>query len=560
MAKPATTHVLEIETGIGEPAFIPLTLGQELQPISVGKKGMWRIESPRVLDVHAFVYFDGNALFLQSADEKTAASVDGFKIGKAWTELHAPCKIEIGGARLRYRSLLPSTAEDVATTALVKPPVQAPPGAGPPLPGGGLPVDGGGTMAMPPGQRPVPNPRAIPSMPPAAGAPPPQVASQPPAPLATSAMPASFPKDARPFKPGEFSRGGKDDDESTRIAPIDTSAARTGVSAVLARPADPMTRPEGVPLLPGSAPPLPQMPSTASGAYGQVVAPDPSAPNMPGLTPPPGAMPPPMMPPGGFQGTGPYPMQPGMPPPGMNPGMPSMPPGGYGTMTPHQGQPPIPQQVGFARFVAEFKAFSGPKKVLVFLMPIALLGAVFILFTDDPPPPKQATRADGGVEGGVVAASSAGKGPATPSYTLAPTAQQWPPSVPCPPAGWPPNEPLPCIPPGYTPPATATAAATTPPAIDVGGGAGTAAPPGKDGGAEPKEKDAGAEPKEKPPRGQKTLERQAVDLVAAGRFAEAAAVYDQLAQQQQQRDPKNTDPTYREAARILRSKLDGGAP
>src|SRR5262249_21000959 len=107
MAKPSTTHVIEIETGIGEPAFIPLTLGEELQPISVGKKGMWRIESARVLDVHAFVYFDGTALFLQSADDSAAASVDGYRVGKAWTELHAPCKIEIGAARLRYRSLLP---------------------------------------------------------------------------------------------------------------------------------------------------------------------------------------------------------------------------------------------------------------------------------------------------------------------------------------------------------------------------------------------------------------------------------------------------------------------
>src|SRR5688572_25853374 len=127
MAKPSTTHVIEIETGIGEPAFIPLTLGQELQPISVGKKGMWRIESPKVLDVHAFVYFDGTSLFLQSADESASAMVDGFKVGKAWTELHAPCRIEVGAARLRFRSLLPD-AEGVATTAQAKVPVNAPGG------------------------------------------------------------------------------------------------------------------------------------------------------------------------------------------------------------------------------------------------------------------------------------------------------------------------------------------------------------------------------------------------------------------------------------------------
>ena len=52
MANP-TTHVVELQEGIGEPAFIPLTLGQELAPISVGKKGMWRLESPRESTVRA---------------------------------------------------------------------------------------------------------------------------------------------------------------------------------------------------------------------------------------------------------------------------------------------------------------------------------------------------------------------------------------------------------------------------------------------------------------------------------------------------------------------------
>jgi hypothetical protein len=122
MAKPGSTHVIEIETGIGEPAFIPLTMGQELQPISVGKKGMWRIESARVLDVHAFVYFDGTSLFVQSADESQAASVDGYRVGKAWTELHAPCKIEIGAARLRFRSLSDPIQEEPPPKPKPEPP------------------------------------------------------------------------------------------------------------------------------------------------------------------------------------------------------------------------------------------------------------------------------------------------------------------------------------------------------------------------------------------------------------------------------------------------------
>lgn len=535
MAKPATTHVLEIETGIGEPSFVPLTLGQEVQPISIGRKGMWRIESPRVLDIHAFVYFDGNALFVQSADETAAATVDGYKIGKAWTELHAPCKIDIGAARLRYRSLQPKpqpAPNDNVTAALPRPPV-APPEAPAPYAGGGP------TARMPP----MRDPREIPSMPPAAGAPPPQ--------LQRPQDPVSFPKESRPFKPGEFSHGG-DDNESTRIAPIDTSAARTGMSAAMPRPFvpgdDPSTRPEGMIVQgqPGAMTgPFPQMgmmqdPGMMQGGPGPMTGPYPAA--MSGAYPgAPGPYP--------HTGTAAYP---GLPH-GMGPGMPpSMPPGGYGSTTPQQ---PIPQKIGLERFVAEFKAFSPPKKVLVFLMPIALLCAVFIFFTDDAPPPKPRAHADAGAsaEGGAVAAASGAPKTATATkYTLAPNAQVWPPSVSCPPPGWPETEALPCIPPGYAPPAAATA--TTPP-VDTGG----TAPP-RD---VPEAKDAGApkEPKEpKPAPGQKTLERQAVDLVAAGRFAEAAAIYDQLAALQQQRDPKNTDPTYREAARILRAKLDAGAP
>jgi hypothetical protein len=53
---------------------------------------------------------------------------------------------------------------------------------------------------------------------------------------------------------------------------------------------------------------------------------------------------------------------------------------------------------------------------------------------------------------------------------------------------------------------------------------------------------------------QRTLERQAVDLVASGQYERAAFIYEQLARQYPDR------PVYRETARILRAKLDGGAP
>ena len=74
-------------------------------------------------------------------------------------------------------------------------------------------------------------------------------------------------------------------------------------------------------------------------------------------------------------------------------------------------------------------------------------------------------------------------------------------------------------------------------------------PPIRDGGKTPK--DAGGPALA---AGTKTLERQAVDLVAAGEMAKAAAAYEELVR----RDPNNK--VYAEAARILRSKLDAGTP
>jgi hypothetical protein len=117
----------------------------------------------------------------------------------------------------------------------------------------------------------------------------------------------------------------------------------------------------------------------------------------------------------------------------------------------------------------------------------------------------------------------------------APTAPAWPAGVACPPPNWPPNTPLPC-----TPNAAGSETGTKPGGRDV-----------KDAGARTSDaKDAGAPL----PAGAKTLERQAVDYVASGDTAKAAAAYEELVR----RDPNNK--IYAEAARILRAKLDGGVP
>jgi hypothetical protein len=540
MANPSTTHVIEIETGIGEPAFIPLTLGQELQPISVGKKGMWRIESPRVMDVHAFVYFDGSSLFLQSADDAAAASVDGYKIGKAWTELHAPCKIEIGTAKLRYRSLLPD-GDSAATQVRPNAPVQGPPG-GPPR-----------TVAP---QRPMP--------------PPPDLGTPPPPML-------SFPKAERPFKPGEFSQ--RVDDESTRIGPVaprDGGQVRTGGSNLHPRPAagrppdegDLSTRPDaahvrGAVQTPGGQP-MP-MGVHASGPYAPIGAGPMQGAMMQGSMPPGmggmgmgmGSMPPamtgsmpvmapqtpgyagPMFPTGGYPQAGYPPMTPMGPGPGPMPGGPSLPPGGFGSMTPQGGSQAKPNP--FEDFAEKWKAMSVPKRIAFVLFPIALLLGFITLFQDDPPPqPARKPRPDGGA---AMAAADAGVVPpvmmstgATTGGTAAtqPQPTAWPKGVPCPPPNWPPNVPLPCVP--------------DPTGTTTGGTTGAVDPPPP---PPTSKKDAGAPTLTSSTR---TLERQAVDAVAAGNKEQAAQIYEELSR----RDPNNR--VYAEAARILRAKLDAGAP
>jgi hypothetical protein len=115
-----------------------------------------------------------------------------------------------------------------------------------------------------------------------------------------------------------------------------------------------------------------------------------------------------------------------------------------------------------------------------------------------------------------------------------PAPGSWPAGVPCPPPNWPRNVPLPCVPNNVpvtpTPPADPTAA--------------------KDAGAAHRDKDAGSPLT----AANRTLERQAVDAVAAGNNAEAASIYEELSR----RDPNNK--VYAEAARISKAKIDGGAP
>jgi hypothetical protein len=100
----AGMHVIEIREGAGEPRALELPLGEERAPFGVGTEGSWRVRAQGVLGTHAYLYFDGEALFVQSADDRNPAKVDGRSVGATWTSLTPPCTLSLGGARLYFHA------------------------------------------------------------------------------------------------------------------------------------------------------------------------------------------------------------------------------------------------------------------------------------------------------------------------------------------------------------------------------------------------------------------------------------------------------------------------
>jgi hypothetical protein len=467
----ATTHVIEIETGIGEPAFIPLVRGKELAPISIGRKGMWTVDSARVLEVHAFVYFDGEQLFMQSADETTPIKADGRPLPKTWTPVTAPCRLELGSASLVFRSLLEGA--------------EAPP----PLPPAPAADD-------------VPRPK-------------PARRSLAPTPTVTPTVATQVPPEhdyddggdtpavsARPFAPGAFASHAPDD-ESTRLNPM--------VAPSSSRPGD-MT-PTRIPI-PGAGDPMSRSTARMGGSNAPVgfntmsrglltgSMQRPASFPEPAPVPPQSLMygePPPMAP--GFGA--PMPFQPAphdmMGPPqgyahdpsfGHDPnfggGMAPTSPGLGGPMVRSPGQQSQVHTVRengasdgspLAKAMATFEQASIPKKILVILSPLLLLAVYVLFFMDDAPRPSR---------------------PGPRASTKAPV-----PSAPT---------------------AAPTAAPTVASTVVVAQPTGSA--PLTQPTAHPQPAPTGHNT-----AAAKTLERQAVDALGMGELARAAAMYSQLAKE-----------------------------
>ena len=525
MAENTGVHIVEIRAGDSQRPVLELRPGVVVQPMSVGRVGMWSVDAPGVLDVHAYVYFDGRALFVQSADANNPAKGNGQAIGTAWQQLEIPCTIEIGRARLVYRTL----EED-----------------------DGL-ADEDKTVAQP-----------LPVLP------------QRPAPQQQQPQPQFTPN------AGTFSnRNRGPDSDATRLQPMAREPDPTVVSPLeagtpmagvpKARPAAgmpawstndvaPVSQPTTIGAPPQApAPPPPQ--NTGYQAFGSVQVAVPAPPPAPAPTPMGGVPVPrqamgnpmgqtlqapmqsPMQP--MMQQQGMQPMmqqQPGMMQQGMQPMMmgmqptmqayaPGMQPMQQPGMMPYaQGSGPLPQMMGpgqetgriqpppeelkgFKKAVAEWKAMPPLRKFIVGTFPGVALLVYFMLF-DDKPQPRRVPQPP--PSGSVAATASAPS--TTPSASV---------SAPIPTAS------VPVMP-------SASASVAVMPSASVAPSASSAPIPV-----------ASAKPPPTVPKGKHTTERDAIELVSQGQYTKAAELYEQLAQQHPEQ------PAYKEAARLLRLKATG---
>lgn len=204
-------YVLEVRIGVAEPASVALVPGTPLDPTSFGRTAMWRLSAEGVLDVHGYVYFDGHAVYVQSADPRLPIVVNRHRIGTAWTELRAPATIHVGQAQIDLK-ISDSLARSGALVAVGS---------------GELPVMDTRRASAPAAPPPAP---IVPSGPwDGSSVSSPEDLAPPPAPSAPPGFPATSMGPGTPGAP--FARGAfvpQADGESTRFAPmVDPRAAPT---------------------------------------------------------------------------------------------------------------------------------------------------------------------------------------------------------------------------------------------------------------------------------------------------------------------------------------------
>jgi hypothetical protein len=544
--------VIEVRSGRGDPKSIALTPGSPLDPTSVGRAGMWRVEGAGVLDVHCYFYFDGRSLYVQSADDQQPVLVNKHQVACAWTEVRMPSTIELGGTQLVYRIDVSLYDDGDATVARAIDDEDDPQSrtAERPAPRNPFAPD-----SRPPPHSDPPRGKVPPSFPPPQAktqavrrAPPSGPQLPPMGSLGTAPSPISSPALTSRTVPLPAAGGGPPRpygepgfDESTRLHPLENLL------------------PQGVPLppAPGGRAGALQIPAARPAAGTPLDGLQPSdfggMPGMQGMPGMPGVHDATTQLPHGNPHTPMMMMQggPGMMPVG-GPGAPPM--MGYG-----QPWNPSPQSMqvtspgvagaggeagGLEKLKRDFEALPPIKRVLLVMSPFVLVAAGLLLFGDDAPPPQ--AHAPKPKQAPSATASVASAMPSTPSgpETMAPIAPgssaqasgSAPTSAGSAPAGSAPKE----------------AAGEAASAAKEGTPKESAPKEGASGGGGTTPADLPYSATSIPMPSQKTLERQAADAWAGGSFELAAKLYDQLAAT----NPGN--PAFAQAARVLRERLDGG--
>lgn len=105
---------LYVETGVGSPTEKAFVSGTEVAPFSVGTAGMWRVSGQGIADVHGFLYFDGETVFVQSAGTRFIVTANGNPVGTDWSPIRPPCRIQMGGVVLHLDEALDDEGQTVA--------------------------------------------------------------------------------------------------------------------------------------------------------------------------------------------------------------------------------------------------------------------------------------------------------------------------------------------------------------------------------------------------------------------------------------------------------------
>lgn len=99
-----------LERGLDSQGSPPLTLvgGEQQGPISLGRAGQFRVDGRGVLAIHGYLMFDGEGVYLCSADEANPIVADGARIPRDWTPVGVPCSLLFGRARALLRGSTPA--------------------------------------------------------------------------------------------------------------------------------------------------------------------------------------------------------------------------------------------------------------------------------------------------------------------------------------------------------------------------------------------------------------------------------------------------------------------